>query len=138
MSKLVPSGENLLLAPLETSGLPIVELDAHGVLHSAIPHIPDNMVLDSLLSSTSLSLKLQLAAVLKSNKEDLDSQGKVLSIATRPSQRIEEFSRIDGSLLREIDIGAEGLEPACEAGGAFRFLTSGSHGSLEVLTAQVR
>jgi len=136
-SKLYPSGENLLLVPLETSGLPIVELDENGVLHSAIPQVPENMVLEAFLSSNSSSLKLQLSTVLRSNDEVLDPQGKILGIATRPSTRISEFSREDGSMLREIEIGAQEPEPACEADGAFRFLTSGSRGSLEVVTAQI-
>ena len=136
MSRLIASNKNLLLVPLE-SGLPIVDLDENGVLHSSIPNVPGNMVLEHFLSSGASSWKVQLATVLESKKESLDSQGRTLAIAIRPSERIEEFSRIDGSLLREFDTGREGLEAACEADGAFHFLTSDGQGRLQVATAHV-
>jgi hypothetical protein len=140
MSKFFPSGDHLLLVPLETSGLPIVELSEREVLHSVIPHLPDNMVLEAFLpSNDALSWKVRLATILENDKEMMDSQGKVLGVATRPSARIAELSRTDGRLLQEIDIGGDGIQPACETNGTFRFLTSGAgQGHLQVVTAQVR
>jgi hypothetical protein len=138
MSKFFPSGDNLLLVPLETAGLPILELDEHGVLQSVVPRLPDNMVLESFLSSNAADFKLRLASLVETDKETLDARGKVLGVATRPSERIGEFSRDDGSLLREIDIGGPGVQPACENKGTFRFLTSNNQRSLQVVTARVR
>lgn len=140
MSKFFLSGDHLLLVPLETSGLPIVELDEGGVLHSVVPHLPDNMVLEAYLpSNDALSWKVRLATVLENDKEMLDLQGKVLGVATQPSTRIAELSRTDGRLLQEIDVGDNGIQPACETDGRFRFLTSGAgQGHLQVVTAQIR
>jgi hypothetical protein len=140
MSKFFPSGDHLLLVPLETSGLPTVELGEHGVLHSVITNLPDNEVLEAFLpSNDALSWKVLLATVLENDREMFDSQGKVLSVGTRPSARIAELSRTDGRLLQEIDIGGDGILPACETDGTFRFLTSGAgQGHLQVVTAQVR
>jgi hypothetical protein len=140
MSKFFPSGDHLLLVPLDTSGLPIVELDERGILHSVIPHLPDNMVLEAFLpSNDALSWKVRLSTVLEDDKEMLDSQGKVLGVATRPSARIAELSRTGGGLLQEIDMGGDGIQPACETDDTFRFLTLGAgQGHLQVVTAQVR
>jgi hypothetical protein len=139
MSKFFPSGDNLLLVPLETSGLPMVELDERGVLHSVVPHLPDDMILEGFVSSNASSWKVRLANAIENDKEPLDLQGKVLGVATRPSARIAELSRTDGSLLRELDMGGPGVQPACETDGTFRFLTSGAgQGRLQVVTARVR
>jgi hypothetical protein len=138
MSKFFASDNHLLLVPLETSGLPIVEIDEHGVLHSVIPHLPENMVLEAFLSSSGSSFTVRLGKLIESDKEIVDSQGKVLGVATRPSERITELSRTDGSLLREIDIGGPGVQPACENNGTFRFLTSNAQRGLQVVTAEAR
>jgi hypothetical protein len=139
MSKFFSSGNHLLLVPLETSGLPIVELDELGVVRSVVPHLPDNMVIESFLpSDDASSWKVRPATILENDKETLDSQGKVLGVATRPVNQIAEISRTDGSLQREINIGGPGIQPACEIDGTFQFLTSSGQSRLQVVTARVQ
>lgn len=139
MSKFFPSSNHLLLVPLETSGLPIVELDERGVVRSVVPLLPNNMVIESFLpTNDASSWKVRPATVLENDTETLDSQGKVLGVATRPANRIAVISRTDGSLQREIDIGGPGIQPACEIDGTFRFLTSSDQGRLQVVTARVQ
>jgi hypothetical protein len=57
--EVVPSGDHLLLVPLETSKVPIDEVDENEVVNSVIPHLPDNTILDSFISSDATSFKIQ-------------------------------------------------------------------------------
>jgi hypothetical protein len=138
MSKFFPFGDHLLLVPLETSGLPIIELGEEGVVKAVVPQLPEGTVLDSLISSTASRLKVRLGAVVETQHPALDSQGNLLSFGTEPSERITELSLADGSVVHEIDLGSAPVQPACESGGVLRLLTSsGNAGKLSVVTAQV-
>jgi hypothetical protein len=139
MSKFFPSGDNLLLVPLETYGLPIVELSERGILSSTIPQLPNNTVLEGFISSNASDFKMRLATFIDNDKEVFDSDGKVLGIATRPSTQIVQISRADGRILREVEIGGSGIRPACETDGTYRFLTAGAgQGSLQIVSAKIR
>jgi hypothetical protein len=138
MAKFVPLGDHLLLVPLGTGNLPILELDEHGVAGSTIPQLPQGTVLQGFISSGTSAFTVRLARLLESDKEVYDSQGKVLGYATEPSQRMTEISRESGRVLREIDLGAVGVQPACEANGAYRLLTSGAEQRLQVVAARLR
>jgi hypothetical protein len=139
MSKFYLSGNNLLLVPLATFGLPIIELDEHGVVRSVLANLPDKTVLDAFVSASTSSWKVLLGKVVENDTEALHSQGKLLGVSTQPSQRIAEFSRADGKLIREIEIGGQGIAPACESNGNFRFLTSSmGQGRLQFVTAHIR
>jgi hypothetical protein len=138
MIKLIPSGEHLLLVPLGTSDRPILELDENGIVSSVIPQLPDNMVLDSFISSDESSFKVQLGRLLESTKKVVDSQGKWLGVATAPRHRITEISRRDGHILRELELAEPELLPVCETDDVFHILAAPSQGRLQVSTAQVR
>jgi hypothetical protein len=139
MSKFFPFGNHLLLLPLETSGLPVVEISEQGVERAVVPRLPEGMIVDSFISSTASSLKVRLGTIVETQHPALDAEGNLLSVGTTPSRRITELSFADGSILRETDLGSAAVQPACEASGALRLLTSsGSAGKLAVVTAQVR
>ena len=140
ISKFFASGDHLLLVPLATSGLPVVELDERGVIHSVTPQTPDDMVAEDFIPSNNRSgLKMRLATVLASDKGPVDSEGKLLGVALRPSARIAEFSRTDGRLLQEEDMGSSEIQPACETDETLRFLTlRADHAHLQVGTARAR
>jgi hypothetical protein len=138
MIKLIPSGDHLLLVPLGTSDRPIVELDENGIVSSVIPQLPDNMVLDSFISSDESSFKVQLGRLLESTKKLVDSQGKWTDVATAPRHRITEISRRDGHILRELELAEPELLPVCEADNVFHLLAAPSQGRLQVSAAQAR
>lgn len=139
MSKFFPFGRNLLLVPLETSGLPVLNLGEKGVASAIVPQLPKGMVLDSFISTTSTSLKMRLGTVVQTQHPALDSDGKLLSVGTIPSQKITEFSLANGSIVHEDKIGSTAVQPACEADGALRLLTSsGTAGKLAVVTARMK
>jgi hypothetical protein len=138
MIKLIPSGEHLLLVPLGTSDRPILELDENGIVSSVIPQLPDNMVLDSFISSDESSFKVQLGRLLESTKKVVDSQGKWLGVATAPRHRITEISRRDGHILRELELAEPELLPVCQTDDVFHILAAPSQGRLQVSTAQAR
>ncbi len=138
MSKFLPVDGHLLLVPFETGDLPIVELNELGVLRLTTPRLPADLVLEGLISSSSTAFTLRLGRRIEPYKETEDAQGKLLAVATEPTQRLIEFSREDGSILREIDLGSSGVQPACETNGVYRLLTSGGGKKLQVATAQLR
>jgi hypothetical protein len=139
MSKVLPLDGHLLLVPMETGDLPMIEIGEDGVLGSTTPHLPADLVIEGLVSSSPTSYTLRVARHIDSKDNGArDAQGKVLAIAVAPYQRLTEISRTDGSVLREIDLGSSGIEPACEADGAYRLLTSGSEKKLQVVTARLR
>ncbi len=138
MAKLYPIGNNLLLVPLEISGLPILELSEHGTVKSVVPQLPDGTIIDSVIPSSSSILKVRMGRIVETEHPALDSEGDLLSVGTTPSERITELSLKDGTIVRETDIGSAAVQPACEAGGALRLLTSsGSAGKLAVVTTPV-
>jgi hypothetical protein len=137
-SKLVPWDEHLLLVPLETSDLPIIELGEHGVVNSVTPKLPEKMVLESFIAAGPSRFTVQLGKVLESGNPPVDSQGKLLGIGIEPSPRITEISRTNGSVEREIDLGSPGVEPACASGDVYRLLTSDTQRKLQLVTARVR
>jgi hypothetical protein len=104
MIKLISSGDRLLLVPLGTSDGSILELDENGIVSSVIPQLPENLVLDSFISSDESSFKVQLGRLPESTKKLVDSQGKWLAVATAPHHRITEVSRRDGHILRELEL----------------------------------
>jgi hypothetical protein len=139
MTKVLPLDGHLLLVPMEAGDLPMVEVGEHGVLGSTTPHLPADLVLEGLVSSSASSYTLHLAKHIDSFQEgSRDAQGKVLAIAIEPYQRLTEISRADGSVLGEIGLGSGGIKPACEANGVYRLLTSGSEKKLQVVTARLR
>lgn len=138
LTKLKPWKGHLLLVPLLTSGLPIVELAEDGVVSSVIPHLPGKMILESFISSNDSTYTVQLGKVFESGNPPVDTQGKLHSIGTQPSDQITEISRASGRILRQIDLGSSGVEPACEAGGVYRFFVSDSEKKLQVVSAQLR
>ena len=139
MSKVLPLDGHLLLVSMETGNLPMIEIGENGVLGSTTPHLPADLVIEGLVSSSPTSYTLRVAKHIDSKDNGVrDAQGKVLAIAVEPYQRLVEISRTDGSVLREIDLGSSGIEPACEADGAYRLLTSGDEKKLQVVTARLR
>jgi hypothetical protein len=139
MSKFFPLGNNLLLVPFETSGLPVIELGELGLTHSVIPRLPDKMIIDGFVSATPSTFKVRLGDVVETTKGAYDSQNKRTAVGTRPTNRIAELSFNDGSLIREIRIGSTQVQPVCETDGTFRFLTSSEvKGNLQVITARIQ
>jgi hypothetical protein len=139
MAKVLPLDGHLLLVPMETSDLPMIEIGEDGVLGSTTPHLPADLVIEGLISANATSYTLRLARHIDSKDDGVrDAQGKVLAIAIAPYQRLTEISRADGSVLREIDLGSDGIKPACQADGAYRLLTAGSEKKLQVVTARLR
>jgi hypothetical protein len=138
MIKVVASGDHLLLVPIATSNRPILELDENGIVNSVIPQLPDNMVLESFISSDESSFKVQLGRLLETTKKVVDSQGKVLGITTAPRHLITEISRRDGSIVRELELKEPDLLPVCQTDSVFHILAAPSAGRLQVLTAASR
>ena len=65
MSKFLPMGDHLLLAPLDTGDLPILELDEHGVLGATTPRLPPGMLLEGFISSGASAFTVRLGKLLK-------------------------------------------------------------------------
>ncbi len=138
MSKFLPMGDHLLLAPLDTGDLPILELDEHGVLGATTPHLPPGMLLEGFISWGASAFTVRLGKLLEPRSAGPhDSEGRVFGVATEPSQQMTEISRTDGRVLREIDLGAVGIQPACEANGVYHLLTSGNEQRLQIVTARL-
>jgi hypothetical protein len=139
MSKFFSYGANLLFVPLETSGLPILELGEHGIVQAVVPKLPDKMVIENFISATGTTIDLRLGNVVETDgKGALDSQNKRISIGTHPSSQITEYALNDGSVIREFDIGSA-TQAACGTKGTFHFLTSSvAAGNLQVVTGLVR
>ena len=130
--------DHLLLAPLDTGDLPILELDEHGVLGATTPHLPTGMVLEGFISSGASAFTVRLGKLLEPKSEGPhDAEGRVFGVATEPSQQMTEISRTDGHVLRQIDLGAVGVQPACEANGVYHLLTSGNEQRLQFVTARL-
>ena len=138
MTKLIASGDHLLLVPVGTSNRPILELDENGIVSSVIPQLPDHTVVELFISSDESSFKVQLGTLLESTKKVVDSQGKVLGIATAPRHRVTEISRIDGHILREFELAKPELLPVCETDAVFHLLAIPSKERLQVSTAEIR
>jgi hypothetical protein len=138
MIKVIALGEHLLLVPIGTSNRPILELDENGIVGSVIPQLPDHMVLESFISSDESSFMVQLGRLLESTKKSVDSQGRVLGIATAPRHLITEISRKDGSIVRELELKEPDLLPLCQTDSVFHILAAPSEGRLQVLTAESR
>jgi hypothetical protein len=134
MSQLIPSGDNLLLVPLVTSGLPIVELGEGGVINSLVPKMPDGKILNAFLGSDSTTFKVQMATMAVSHGQGNDAGGKTLGVGVRPLPSVAEISRTNGSILKEIALGGNQVQPACEADGVLHLLTA-SEERLQVTTA---
>lgn len=137
MSKFFSDGDHLVLVPLGTSDIPILELDESSILSSVVPRLPDNMVLESFLSSDRTSFTVRLGTLLQPNKQTVDSEGKILGFGTRPSNNVTELSRADGSIVGQIDTGDQ-VQPACQSNGAFLLLTGSSQGRLQIVKAHMR
>jgi hypothetical protein len=137
-SRLVPWNGHLLLVPLLTSGLPISEIGEDGIISSTDIHLPEKVVLESILSSSDSTFTVQLGEVLDSGTLPTDSEGRLIGVGTRPLDRITEISRISGGVVREIDLGSAGPEPACETGGTYRLLISDSQKELQTVSATIR
>jgi len=138
LSKLIPWNGHLLLVPLLTSGLPIVELGEDGVISAVTPRLPDKAVIESIISSSDSAFTVQLATIVESANQPVDFQGKLHSVGLHPIEQLTEISRANGDILRQIDLGSSGVEPACESGGVYRFLLSNNQRELQIVAAKVR
>ena len=136
MTKFYPFGDHLLLVPLDSINLPIIELGEHGVVKAITPGVPNGEVIESLISSSDSQVQVQLATIVQTSHPALDSEGNLLSVGTTPSQAVTELSFTDGRVIREIDIGSPAVKVACERQGVFRLLTQavllGSSRSLQL------
>jgi hypothetical protein len=59
-----------------------------------------------------------------------------MGFPTAQLPRITEISRANGGIVKEFDLGSVDLEPACESGGVYRFLTSDSQKWLQLMSAK--
>ena len=135
MSELVPSDGHLLLVPLYSAGLPIIELSEDGVVNSITPHLLNGNVIEALISVGASTIAVQPGKVLQSGKPTVDAQGKFMGVPTEPFPRIALISRANGDIVKEFDLGSADVEPECESAGVFRFLTSDRQRRLQLVSA---
>ena len=135
MSELVPSDGHLLLVPLYSSGLPIVELSEDGVVSSITPHLPNGNVIEGLILVRTSTIAIQPGKVLQSGNPTVDAQGKFMGVPTEPLPQITLISRANGEIVKEFDLGSADVEPECESAGVFRFLTSDRQPRLQLVSA---
>ena len=136
MSQFISSGDQLLLVPEGTSGLPVVELKEEGVVNSLVPKMPDGEILAAFLGfdATTFTAQLGTMTVPKSPINDKDASGKHLTMGTYPLASVVKISRTDGSIVKEISLGGNQAQPACEVDGVLHSLTA-SEGRLQVTAA---
>lgn len=135
-SELVPWNGHLVLVPLYSSGLPIIELSEDGVVSSVTPHLADGTVIESLISVGASTVTIQPGKVLQSGNPTVDAQGKFMGVPTQPFPRITLISRANGGIVKEVDLGSADAEPECESAGVYRFLTSDSQRRLQLVSAK--
>lgn len=130
-----PVGDNLLLIPT-VSGLPILTFSEQGVVRAVVPKVSTDTVFGQFISSTPTTVKLRLGAIIPSQHPVVNSEGKQMGImGITPSLQITEISLADGRILQQTNFGSTDVQPACEANGSLRLLTSsGSSGFLSVTT----
>jgi len=133
------AGENLLLVPHLGSGSPVVEVNESGIVRTTIPKLPKGTLIASFIPSTGRTFKFRLGSLRDDVPQDLDSDGHVEGVSIRPSALIAEIDPNDGSIVREIDAGSLGVQPACEADGSYTFLTAHREdGQLQIVQATLR
>ncbi|HEY2858928.1 MAG TPA: hypothetical protein VGJ21_10970 [Terracidiphilus sp.] len=137
-SELVPWNGHLVLVPLYSSGLPIIELSEDGVVSSITPHLPEGTVIESLISVGASTVTIQPGKVLQSGNPTVDPQGKFMGVPTQPFPRITLISRANGGIVKELDLGSADVEPECESAGVYQFLTSDHEGMLQLVSARAQ
>jgi hypothetical protein len=141
MSQFIPSGDHLLLVPEGTSGLPVVELKEEGVVNSLVPKLPDGEILEAFLGfdATTFTAQLGTRTVPKSPINDKDASGKHQTMGVIPMASVVKISRTDGSIVKEIALGGNQVQPACEVDGVLHSLIvhslTGTEEGLQVTTA---
>lgn len=129
-------GEDLLLVPNDTSGLPMIEVNESGIVRSTVPQLPKGSIQVSFLPSGSRTWKIQLGA-LDDRQGNRDSSGTLQGLAVNSSTHIVEIDPSDGGILKEIDFGDAGVAPACESDGEYTFLTTRDN-MLQIVTATLK
>lgn len=133
-----PYGQDLLLVPANTSGLPIVEINENGIVRSITPQLPEKSILSRWLDADDLTWHIYPGKVHGKPQTDMQS-GKVSGVASIGSNQIDEINPNDGSVTRTILIPPGGVLPACEHGGDYLFVTSHMHdGLLELVKGTPR
>jgi hypothetical protein len=84
MTEVNPYGQNLLLVPLATSGLPILEIDESHVVRSVVPHLPKGNIIARFIPSDGRTWNIRLGGAER------------FSVRSTRCRRTGERSRRDG------------------------------------------
>jgi hypothetical protein len=139
MTEIVPYGANLLLVPLASSNLPVLEIDESRVVRSVVPHLPKGAVVTDLVPSSGRTWQIRLGLLNTSTYRRLDTNGQANGASYLSSKTILEVNPSDGEIIRQIDLGVPGVHPVCERDGVYTLLTSRHQDKmLQLVTASPR
>lgn len=131
-------GDDLLLVPMNTWGMPIVEVNENGIVRAVRPALPQNAVVGWWIDSDGRTWKVRTGEVRGKPVKDA-STGEVMGVAVTGSKEIVEINPNDGAVTRRIAIDPGGVLPACEHDGDYEFLTAQQKdGLLEMVRATAR
>ena len=121
LSKWVPFGDNLLVAPTAAQ-LPLIEVNENGIARTTTANLPRGVVIGALLASNDKVYHV-LAGHLKPDDPQATEAGPPGAPgATFISDEIDDINPGDGTLLRRINF-AHGLSPACAQDEHYTFIT---------------
>jgi len=118
-----PLGDDLLFAS-DRARLPVLEINEHGLVRATALALPTGEYVGALLPPDLTTLRVlagQLSYRDAAGGSVQESSANALTFFK--GNEIEEFNRLDGSLIRRIEF-REGLIPVCGDGDTYTFLTS--------------
>jgi hypothetical protein len=132
-------GQNLLLVPIATATLPVLEVSESGIVRSVVPRLPKGSVIAGFVPSTGSNWNIRLGGINDSTYSHPDSSGTLGGASMKMSTLMAEFSPNDGSLVRELDLGAVDVYPACAEPNQYTLFTGHyEDGQLQIVEASPR
>lgn len=139
MIEAFPYGQDLLLVPQTTSGLPVLEVNEAHVVASVVPQLPKGDVIARFIPSDGRTWNIRLGSLNDSVYRMLDANGQAHAAGVMESKTIAEIDPSTGEIVRKLEMGVNGVYPACRVQSDFVFLTAHrKDGSLEVVKASAK